>query len=182
MSFLLLHVGFPRGFLFAKPWAMCKNRRMSRNWSAILGAIPYDFPVKEQPYMDIARQAGMGQDELIRALQDMKAEGLIRRIAAVLYHRKAAYLYNAMVVWEVDEDEVESIGRIMARFPEVSHCYERERGGYWSYNVFTMIHSQSLEGCHETVRRIAEATGIRRYRVFFSKREFKKTSLMVGNE
>lgn len=155
---------------------------MKKNFDAILKAIPYDFPVKEEPYEDIAQEASMSQEELIRALHDMKAEGLIRRIAAVLYHRKAAYTHNAMVVWEVDEEDVEKIGRLMSGFPEVSHCYERERGTYWGYNVFTMIHSRSFEGCSDIIHRISEKTGIEKYQMFLSKREFKKTSLMVNND
>lgn len=161
---------------------MCKNSFVKKNFDTILNAIPYDFPVKEQPYEDIAQDAGMSQEELIRALHDMKVEGLIRRIAAVLYHRKAAYTHNAMVVWEVDEQDVERIGRLMSGFPEVSHCYERDKGGYWAYNIFTMVHSRSLEDCVEVVRRIAEKTGVVKYQMFLSKREFKKTSLMVNNE
>jgi hypothetical protein len=45
-----------------------------------------------------------------------------------------------------------------------------------------MIHAKSLEGCTDIARRIAEKTGIKRYEMFLSKREFKKTSLMVNNE
>lgn len=148
----------------------------------ILQAIPYDFPICEKPYENIAREAGIREARLITILRDLKTKGIIRRIAAILYHRKAAYKYNAMVVWEVPENDIEKIGKIMAGFPEVSHCYERERGEYWKYNIFTMIHSKSLEGCTDIARRIAEKTGITAYEMFLSKREFKKTSLVVNNE
>lgn len=161
---------------------MCKNRPMQKNIDIIVHAIPYDFPACDKPYENIAREAGISEAKLITVLKDLKKKGIIRRVAAILYHRKAAYMYNAMVVWEVPEDEVEKKGKIMAGFPEVSHCYERERGDYWGYNVFTMIHSKTFEGCTDIARRIAEKTGIHKYEMFLSKREFKKTSLMVNNE
>lgn len=148
----------------------------------ILQAIPYDFPICKKPYENIAKEAGISEDKLINILNDLRIKGIVRRIAAILYHRKAAYTHNAMVVWEVPEDDVENIGKIMAGFPEVSHCYERERGDYWGYNIFTMIHSKSLEGCLDIARRVADKTGIEKYQMFLSKREFKKTSLMVNNE
>ena len=161
---------------------MCKNRRMKKDMDVILQAIPYEFAICEKPYEKIAKEAGISEDKLIKVLKDLKVKGVIRRIAAILYHRKAAYTYNAMVVWEVTQDDVEEIGKTMAGFPEVSHCYEREKGDYWGYNLFTMIHAKSLDGCTDIARRIAEKTGIKRYEMFLSKREFKKTSLMVNSE
>ena len=161
---------------------MCKNRPVLKNMDIILQAIPYDFRVCEKPYEDIAKEAGINEGQLLNILKDLRIKGVIRRIAAILYHRKAAYMYNAMVVWEVPEEDVEAIGAKMAGFPEVSHCYEREKGSYWKYNVFTMIHSRSFEGCTDIIQRIAEKTGINKYEMFLSKREFKKTSLMVNND
>lgn len=148
----------------------------------ILQAIPYDFPICKKPYENIAKEADISEAKLINILKDLRTKGVIRRIAAILYHRKAAYMYNAMVVWEVPEDDIEKTGKIMAGFPEVSHCYERERGDYWGYNIFTMIHSRTFEGCTNIALRIAEKTGINTYEMFLSKREFKKTSLMVNSE
>jgi DNA-binding Lrp family transcriptional regulator len=155
---------------------------MQENIGIIVRAIPYDFPICEKPYENIAREAGISEAKLITVLKDLEKRGIIRRAAAILYHRKASYMYNAMVVWEVPEVDVEKIGKIMAGFPEVSHCYERERGDYWGYNIFTMIHSKTFEGCTDIARRISEKSGIHKYKMFLSKREFKKTSLMVNNE
>jgi DNA-binding Lrp family transcriptional regulator len=155
---------------------------MRQNMDVLLRAIPYDFPVCEKPYENIAKEAGVNEGILINILNEFKIKGVIRRIAAILYHRKAAYMYNAMVVWEVPEEDIEKIGRTMAGFPEVSHCYERERGSYWGYNIFTMVHSRSLEGCADIIKRISEKTGVVKYEMFMSKREFKKTSLMVNND
>jgi siroheme decarboxylase len=161
---------------------MCKNRQMLQNIDRIVQAIPYDFQICETPYGNIAKESGISEDELIHALKILITEGVIRRIAAIIYHRKAAYMFNAMVVWEVREEDVEKIGKIMASFPEVSHCYEREKGTYWEYNIFTMIHARSFEDCKGIVQRIAEKTGIKKFDMLLSKREFKKTSLMVNNE
>jgi siroheme decarboxylase len=161
---------------------MCKNRTMLKNINSILKTIPYDFPVCEKPYENIAKESNIDEGDLIQVLKALMTKGAIRRIAAILYHRRAAYMFNAMVVWEVREEDVERIGKIMASFPEVSHCYEREKGTYWGYNIFTMIHARRLEDCKDIIQRIAEKTGIDKYEMFLSKREFKKTSLMVNSD
>ncbi len=145
----------------------------------LLKEMPADFPVCEEPFRVVGEMLGVGQDTLIRRLRSLEEEGILRRFAAVLFHRKVSYTHNAMVVWRVEEDRMEEAGRLMASFPEVSHCYEREKGGYWDYNLYTMIHGRSLDECTDLVRRIGETAKVRDYKVFFSKREFKKTALVA---
>lgn len=144
--------------------------------------IPEDFPLSIEPYDQIAKNCSMNTDDLIKTLKEMLKIGTIRRIAAVPYHRNISYTYNAMVVWSVKKEDIDEVGKKMALFPEVSHCYERDTGGYWTYNLYTMIHGKTKKECFETVERISRKTGVKDFKVFFSKREFKKTSLRVINE
>ena len=148
---------------------------MKRVWEGL----PADFPVTERPYEDVAQAMGMSAGELMESLAALKESGHIRRIAAALSHRAVSYEGNAMVVWRVDEDIMEETGRVMALFPEVSHCYERATGGYWPYNLYTMVHGRTKQDCLETIGRMALRSGIGDYRVLFSIREFKKTSFTV---
>ncbi|MCX8021222.1 MAG: hypothetical protein N2745_00420 [Syntrophorhabdaceae bacterium] len=149
---------------------------------SLLKDIPSDFPLVKRPYEELAKKAGLDEKTLIEELKRLKAEGVIRRIAAILYHRQAKYTHNAMVVWKVKEEDVDKVGPIMASFPEVSHCYEREKGGYWDYNLYTMIHGKSQKECEEIVKNISEKVGIFDYRIFISKREFKKIGLRYIEE
>jgi siroheme decarboxylase len=148
----------------------------------VLKLIPHDFPICERPYKEMADCMGISETDLLEALKDLREKGIVRRVAAVLFHRKASYSCNAMVVWKTDEEKREKIGTLMAAFPEVSHCYERSGGGYWDYSLYTMVHGRHLEECMDAVRRISEKVGIQEYKVFLSGREFKKTSLTVNIE
>lgn len=148
----------------------------------VLAKIPSQFPLTDRPYKEMAEAIGISEHELIDTLKSLKASGALRRVAAMLAHRKVAYSHNAMVVWKVDEKDVEKVGAVMASFPEVSHCYERDTGGYWAYNLYTMVHGKHYEDCMKSIERIAHETGISDYRVLFSKREFKKTSFSVNYE
>ena len=143
--------------------------------------MPSQFPITERPYRQMAETAGISEGELIDALKVLKTSGTIRRVAAVLSHRKAGYTYNAMVVWKVDADDMEKAGALMGSFHEVSHCYERDTGGFWDYNLYTMIHGKTHEECIKSIEDIAQKTGLGEYRIFFSKREFKKTSFSMNH-
>ncbi len=145
----------------------------------VLEKLPSDFPTTERPYEDIAASLGMTEDDLICDLRDLRARGVIRRVGAVLQHHKAGYTHNAMVVWKVPQKDVDRTGAIMASFEGVSHCYERGTGDYWKYNMYTMIHGRQREDCLKTVEDISAATGMKDYEVFFTKREFKKTSFSI---
>jgi len=147
-----------------------------------LKKLPYDFPITERPYKEMAEKIGMSEGEFIERLRHLGREGTVRRVAAILYHRKALYTHNAMVVWKVEEEDMERAGEIMASFPEVSHCYERDTGGFWEYTLYTMIHGKDMDACMDVVKRISEKTGIKEFEVFLSKREFKKTSLSVEDD
>ncbi|HEY3278160.1 MAG TPA: hypothetical protein VGJ94_16200 [Syntrophorhabdaceae bacterium] len=152
-----------------------------RHVDPFLKSIPHDFPLTERPYKEMGDILGVSEEEVISRLKELRSKGTLRRVAAVLYHRKASYTHNAMVVWKVDEKDVERTGAIMASFPEVSHCYERDGGGFWDYNLYTMIHGKNMEACIDVVRRISEKTGVHEYEIFVSKREFKKTSLSADD-
>lgn len=141
--------------------------------------IPEDFPLVIEPYEELARNCSMDTENLIKKLKEMMDKGTIRRIAAVLYHRNVSYTHNAMVVWRVNSDLINQIGEKMAMFPQVSHCYERDTGGYWGYNLYTMIHGKSKRECIDIVENISKQTGVKDFKILFSKREFKKTSVKV---
>ncbi|HFC03245.1 MAG TPA: Lrp/AsnC family transcriptional regulator, partial [Nitratifractor salsuginis] len=104
--------------------------------------------------------------------------GVMRRFATILNHRKAGFTANAMSVWDVPEERAEELGRQIAEFRAVSHCYLRPRYPNWPYNLFAMVHATSQEACDDIIREIAEETGLTKYGKLYSTREFKKKRLV----
>jgi len=81
------------------------------------------------------------------------------------------------VAWKVKEDKIESVGKSMARFREVTHCYQRQTHKDWDYNLYTMIHGEDEGKCYEIAEKISRKVGVKEYVLLFSEREFKKTSM-----
>ena len=82
-----------------------------------------------------------------------------------------------MGVWAApagEPEEVERLGRLMAGFREVSHCYQRPVYPDWPFNLFTMVHGKTVDECEETLAAIAAATGIRNHQALYSSKEYKK--------
>jgi DNA-binding Lrp family transcriptional regulator len=82
-----------------------------------------------------------------------------------------------MGAWQVEEDRIEEVGKKMASFREVTHCYRRNPADDWPYNLYTMIHGADEEECHAIARKMSEKAGVKNYTLLFSKKELKKTSM-----
>jgi DNA-binding Lrp family transcriptional regulator len=108
----------------------------------------------------------------------MRERGLLRRVAAILYHRRAGFSANGMGVWQVPAERIETLGPRMASFRGISHCYQRPTYADWPYSVFTMAHGRSKEECDAVLDAIAADTGIEERATLYSSTEFKKIRLL----
>jgi DNA-binding Lrp family transcriptional regulator len=136
------------------------------------------MPVVAEPYAPAAERLGVSQDEVLARLQSLREREGLRRVAAILYHRRAGFSANGMGVWKVPEEEVLGTGRRMAAFRGVSHCYQRPTYPDWPYSVFTMAHGRSKDECDAILDSIAAATGISERATLYSSTEFKKVRML----
>ncbi len=134
-------------------------------------------PVAE-PFARAAERLGTTQEEVFAKLESLKERKALRRVAAILYHRRAGFSANGMGVWEVPQDRVIEIGRQMAATRGISHCYERPTYPDWPYALFTMAHGRSKEECDAVLDSIAEATGITGRATLYSSTEYKKVRML----
>ena len=145
----------------------------------LLRAVQDGLKLAKQPYQDLGVEMGMSEDEVIQRLRALVGEGVIRRFAAAIGHRALGIAANAMIVWKVPSQDVERIGRIVASFEDVTHCYERAIQPEWPYNLYAMVHSRSREECMRIASEIARATEVDEFKVLFSEAEYKKTSARI---
>ncbi len=136
------------------------------------------MPVIPEPYAPAAERLGVSQDEVLRRLESLQERGALRRVAAILYHRRAGFSANGMGVWAVPEGEELETGKRMAAFRGISHCYQRPTYADWPYSVFTMAHGRSKEECDAVLDAIADATGIEQRATLYSSTEFKKIRML----
>ncbi|MDQ6775252.1 MAG: Lrp/AsnC family transcriptional regulator [Actinomycetota bacterium] len=145
---------------------------------AVIRALQGDMPVIPEPYAPAAAALGMTQERLLEHLEGMGERKLLRRVAAILYHRRAGFSANGMGVWRVPDEEIAELGPQMAAFRGISHCYQRPTYADWPYSVFTMAHGRSKEECDAILDSIAESTGVEDRATLYSSTEFKKIRLL----
>jgi len=145
---------------------------------AVIRELQGDMPVVPEPYQPAADALGIPVARLLEHLEGMRERGALRRVAAILFHRRAGFSANGMGVWKVPEERIDDIGPRMAAYRGISHCYRRPTYPDWPYSVFTMAHGRSKEECDAILDRIAEETGIEERAVLYSSTEFKKIRLL----
>jgi DNA-binding Lrp family transcriptional regulator len=145
---------------------------------AVIRALQGDMPVVSEPYAPAAAALGMPVEKLLDHLHGMQDRRLLRRVAAILYHRRAGFSANGMGVWKVPDERIMDVGAQMAAFRGISHCYQRPTYADWPYSVFTMAHGRSKEECDAILNSIASETGIEDRATLYSSTEFKKIRLL----
>jgi DNA-binding Lrp family transcriptional regulator len=146
-------------------------------------ALQQDLPLVPRPFARTAAQFGLSEEALLDAARELQAAGIMRRFSAVLRHRRVGYTANGMACWVVPEERIEAVGQQAARYPQVSHCYQRPaHPPRWPYTLFTMIHGQTQDDVEEVVGQIARETGLDQYQVLYSTREFKKERVRYFEE
>jgi DNA-binding Lrp family transcriptional regulator len=145
---------------------------------AVIRATQGDLPVVAEPYAPAAAQLGMTQAALLEHMSGMRERGILRRVAAILYHRRAGFSANGMGVWKVPDEQIAELGPRMASFRGISHCYQRPTYEDWPYSIFTMAHGRSKEECDAILDAIAGEFDISERATLYSSTEFKKIRLL----
>jgi DNA-binding Lrp family transcriptional regulator len=148
----------------------------------VIKALQGDMPVVQEPYAPAAATLGLDQESFLDHLAGMQERGLLRRVAAILFHRRAGFSANGMGVWKVPDADIHEVGRQMAAVRGISHCYQRPTYADWPYSVFTMAHGRSKEECDAILDSISAMTGIEERATLYSSTEFKKIRLLYFTE
>jgi len=140
----------------------------------VLAVLQHGLPESQSPFKDMAEKIGIDTGQLLAVLKDWKQQGKIRRIGAIVNHFKAGLGCGAMVVWHVEPERTEEVGKVLAEFEEVSHAYERRTYENWPYSLYTMVHGKTEEDVQQIVQRMSQMCGVSNYRILVTEKELKK--------
>ena len=143
----------------------------------IIRAMQDELPLVAEPFKLIAEEIESTEEEVLERLNLMHKSGALRKMGAVLKHQEVGFRANALCVWVVPEKRMDEVAKIMCRHMAVTHCYDRNIMPGWPYNFYTMIHGTSRKECDSIARQLSEETGIEQYRMLYTGREWKKTSM-----
>jgi len=143
----------------------------------IVVELQQDLPITAKPYAFVADNLSISENELLRHVRSMLVSGVIRKIGAVLRHRRVGINANALCVWHVPEERIAAVGEMFAALPVVTHCYEREAHADWPYNLYTMVHAATRKECEVHIDAMCRMSNVNAFQILYSTQELKKTSM-----
>ena len=145
----------------------------------IIRRVQTDFPLTAAPYLVMAADLGIDEEELLRRLRLLKEQGILRKMGAVLQHRIAGFHGNALCCWNVPESRLQEVINQLTVNTHISHVYLRQPHARWPYNLYTVFHSHTREACLEWVQETAKALDIHDFQPLFSRRNWKRSQLLL---
>lgn len=153
--------------------AQAATVELNENQKRILSVLQEELHLTSEPFAFLCSE-GFGQEDLLRTIKELIDSGVVRRIAAVVDHRKLGFTANVLFASEVPQDRIIEAGERLARFRIVSHCYERKTFEGWPYNLFAMMHARSMGEIQHVINRFVEAEKIDSFELLPTARELKK--------
>jgi DNA-binding Lrp family transcriptional regulator len=146
----------------------------------ILRKLQKSFPLISRPFKELAEQTGLAEDDLLNVIRELKQKGIIRRIAGVVRHLQAGFLYNGLVCFAINPALIMQAGAQLAAAPLVSHCYWRKSFPEWPYSLYAMVHTRKKSICEQWAAREAARLACPDYLLLFSSKEYKKERVKLN--
>jgi DNA-binding Lrp family transcriptional regulator len=123
--------------------------------SAILNRIQSDFPITPRPFLAVADELELTENEVLERVARLKADGIIRRIGGNFVPGKLGFV-STLCAARVPADKIDDFAQIVNRYPGVTHNYQRDN----SYNVWFTFIAPSMEEIEDNLKKISEDTGV----------------------
>lgn len=153
-----------------------KNKMvLGEKQAAVLSKL-HDIPLTKAPVSVMAKSIGLSPAEFLNTVSELRDRGVIRRISPLLSHRRAGHSHNAMLLFKIDGEAADRLGRKVSELPEVSHVFLRNNR--FGYNLYAMTHASSPDHLHSIVSRLKEISNAPLL-IAETVSEIKKTSLTI---
>ncbi len=167
-----------------RPVKLDENQtRLPARQGLILQKLQEGLEIVTEPFEFLCNE-GIDSPEVFRTIEELLDKGVIRRIAAIVDHRKLGFTANLMFCCNVGskhfgpeltaEGQITAAGQQLARLPVVSHCYQRKTFDGWPYNLFAMMHAGSMGRLQYTIEQFVRDCQIADYALLPTETEFKK--------
>ena len=144
---------------------------------ALLAALQNGLPLVPRPFAVLAARLGQRETDIIAQITHLLQGGVISRFGLVVRHARLGFRANAMLVWDVPQEDVDALGETFAAQPFVTLCYQRRRARpHWPFNLYCMVHGKErpvVQRQIEQLRQLADGR-FHTQKTLFSSRCFKQ--------
>ncbi len=91
----------------------------------LLNLLQREFPIVMQPYEAMGKSLGIGELEVMRRVDALFRQNVIRKIGASVAPRTVGHT-TTLVAASVNPDRLDCVANAVSAYPEVTHNYSRE--------------------------------------------------------
>lgn len=121
----------------------------------LLTRIQQNFPMESRPYLVLARELDITENEVIKRIEGFKNKGYIRRMGAVFNSSKLGYS-STLCAMSVPKNMIKEVTQVINAYDEITHNYIRKH----SYNIWFTVIACSKQRLQQIISEIKEKTGI----------------------
>ena len=121
----------------------------------LLNIIQQGLPIESRPFLVLAKELEITEEEAIYRIQNLKEKKYIRRLGGIFNSKKLGYCSTLCAI-NVPKDRIEEVAKIINDYNEVTHNYIREH----HYNMWFTIIAPSKEKIEEIIVSIKNETKI----------------------
>ncbi|WP_456388007.1 Lrp/AsnC family transcriptional regulator [Profundibacter sp.] len=122
---------------------------------AILNRLQEGFPISPRPFLDVAIELGLDEDDLIRRLGRMKEARAITRFGP-FFDASAMGGAFCLCAIEVPETDFERVTEMVNAHGEVAHNYARDH----ALNMWFVLATESEAAIGQVAKKIEAETGL----------------------
>ncbi len=123
----------------------------------ILQLIQDDFPLLQEPWLEISHRLKISEDEVITRLKRLIEAGAIVKIGPTFDSSKIGLKAATLVAMRVPKNQVDDIAHVINQYDNVSHNYERED----EFNIWFTLAASSSEELTKTLNDIKQKTRVK---------------------
>jgi DNA-binding Lrp family transcriptional regulator len=121
---------------------------------AIVNGLQGGLSVCEQPYLEAAQRLGLTEDELLRRLAGLLADGVLTRVGPLFQIEKMGGAFT-LAALHAEPEEYERVATLVNALPQVAHNYAREH----ALNMWFVLATETPQQIDQVLARIQQETG-----------------------
>lgn len=121
----------------------------------LLNFMQNEIPIDERPFKVLGEKLMLTENEVLKRVNKLKSDGIIRRIGGIFNSRKMGYT-STLCAAKVPENKIDEIAACINSYYEVTHNYIRED----EYNMWFTIITNSEESLNNILEEIRIKTSL----------------------
>ena len=128
---------------------------MDKKSKKLINLIQADFPIESRPYLKIANELDITEEQVINIIKELKNNNFIKRIGATFNSKKLGY-YSTLCAMKVPLKRISEVATLINNYNGVTHNYIRNH----YYNMWFTVIAPSRGEIEEFIKHIKLKTNI----------------------